>query len=88
MPDMPFHHMKVRLTITRDLMITAAEAVTIAGPYALCPIANDVFANLLEFRLAPAGDERLARQLVVNKAHPYHRVDGAGRNYRLPDPIW
>ncbi len=52
-PDMPFHHMKVRLTITRDLIITAAEAVTIAGPYAVCPMANDVFANLVGIQIGP-----------------------------------
>ena len=52
-PDMPFHHMKVRLTITRDLIITAAEAVTVAGPYAVCPMANDVFANLVGIQIGP-----------------------------------
>ena len=52
-PDMPFHHMKVRLTITRDLVVTAAEAITIAGPYDVCPAANDVFANLVGIRIGP-----------------------------------
>ncbi len=52
-PDMPFHHMKVRLTVTRDLLITAAEAVTIAGPYAICPMANEVFANLIGIQIGP-----------------------------------
>ena len=52
-PDMPFHHMKVRLTITRDLVVTAAEAITIAGPYFICPAANDVFANLIGIRIGP-----------------------------------
>ena len=52
-PNMPFHHMKVRLTITSDLVITAAEAVTIAGPYAVCPAANDVFADLVGLQVGP-----------------------------------
>ena len=52
-PDMPLHHMKVRLTITRDLVITAAEAVTFAGPYAACPMANDVFVNLVGIQIGP-----------------------------------
>ena len=52
-PDMPFHHMKVRLTITCDLVITEAEAITIAGPYAICPAANDVFANLVGIQIGP-----------------------------------
>ena len=63
MPDMPFHHMKVRLTITRDLMITAAEAVTIAGPYALCPIANDVFANLVGIQIGPGWRRKVSEAI-------------------------
>ena len=36
-PDQYVHHMKVH----------AAEALTIAGPYAICPTANDVFPELM-----------------------------------------
>jgi hypothetical protein len=35
------------------LVITAAEAVTIAGPYAVCPAANDVFADLVGLQIGP-----------------------------------
>ena len=59
-PDMPFHHMKVRLTITRDFVITAAEAVTIAAPYAICPMANNVFANLVGIQIGPGWRRRVS----------------------------
>lgn len=52
-PEMPVHHMKVRITITPDFVITAAEAITIAGPYAICPTANDVFEALVGLRIGP-----------------------------------
>ena len=63
---MPFHHMKVRLTITHDLMITAAEAVTIAGPYAVCPIANDVFANLVGIQIGPGWRRKVSAAIGGN----------------------
>ena len=31
--DQPLHHMRVRATISEEMEILAAEAVTIAGPY-------------------------------------------------------
>ena len=46
-PDQFVHHMKVRVTIDRSMTVTAAEAITISGPYAICPTANDVFQNLV-----------------------------------------
>ena len=35
-PDQFIHHMKVRVTVDRDMKVHAAEALTIAGPYAVC----------------------------------------------------
>ncbi len=32
----PVHHMAVRLTVDDDLIVQAAEATTLAGPYGLC----------------------------------------------------
>ena len=46
-PDQFVHHMKVRVTIDRSMTVTAAEAITISGPYAICPTANDVFQHLV-----------------------------------------
>ena len=52
-PDLPVHHMVLRVTITSELVITAAEAITITGPYALCPKANEVFHELVGLQIAP-----------------------------------
>ena len=59
-PDMPVHHMKVRITVTQDFEITAAEALTIAGPYALCPTANDVFSSLVGLQIGPGWRRKVA----------------------------
>ena len=42
-PDQLIHHMKVRVTLDHQMKVHAAEALTISGPYAVCPTANDVF---------------------------------------------
>ena len=52
-PDLPVHHMIVRVTITKERIITAAEAITITGPYLVCPSANDVFKNLVGLQIGP-----------------------------------
>ena len=42
----PLHHMRARLTVDDNLTITAAEAVTEAGPFAICPGGADTFGRL------------------------------------------
>ena len=66
--------MKVRLTITRDLIITAAEAVTIAGPYAVCPMA-DVFVNLVGIQIGPLATGQRG-DWWSEWPHSYHRLMG------------
>lgn len=63
-PDQPVHHMKVRITITPDLEITAAESLTIAGPYEVCPTANDVFANLVGLTIGPGWRRKVAAAIA------------------------
>jgi hypothetical protein len=58
-PDMYVHHMKVRVTINPELEIVAAEAVTVAGPYAICPTANDVFDLLVGLTIGPGWRRRV-----------------------------
>ena len=62
-PDDFVHHMKVRVTITRDMEVVAAEAVTIAGPYAICPSANDVFDNLVGMTIGPGWRRRVTQAI-------------------------
>ena len=45
--------MIVRITITKERMITAAEAVTVTGPYVVCPKANEVFTKLVGLQIGP-----------------------------------
>ena len=52
-PDLPVHHMILRITITNERIITAAETITITGPYAVCPKANEVFHELVGLKIAP-----------------------------------
>ena len=59
-PDDFVHHMKVRVTIDRSMTVTAAEAITISGPYEICPTANDVFQNLIGLTIGPGWRRRVA----------------------------
>ena len=52
-PDLAVHHMVLRITIDRDRVIQHAEAITITGPYAICPTANAVFNNLVGLQIGP-----------------------------------
>ena len=52
-PDLPVHHMILRITITKERVITAAEAITVTGPYAICPKANEVFDELVGLKISP-----------------------------------
>ena len=52
-PDLAVHHMVLRITIDRDRIIRHAEAITITGPYAICPTANAVFDNLVGLQIGP-----------------------------------
>jgi hypothetical protein len=52
-PDLAVHHMVLRIAIDRDRVIQHAEAITITGPYAICPTANAVFDNLVGLQISP-----------------------------------
>ena len=58
-PDQFIHHMKVRVTVDREMTVQAAEAITIAGPYAVCPTANDVFDSLVGLTIGPGWRRRV-----------------------------
>ena len=51
--------MKVRVTVDRDMKVHAAEALTISGPYAVCPTANDVFDSLVGLTIGPGWRRRV-----------------------------
>ncbi|MEX0503251.1 DUF2889 domain-containing protein [Alphaproteobacteria bacterium LSUCC0719] len=58
-PDQFVHHMKVRVTVDMSMTVTAAEAITISGPYEICPTANDVFQNLVGLTIGPGWRRRV-----------------------------
>ena len=49
----PVHHMKVRITIDFDMVIQHAEAVTVHGPYAICPKGADNITGLIGLQIGP-----------------------------------
>lgn len=59
----PLHHMRARLTIDEHLVIVAAEAVTEAGPFAICPGGAETFGLLVGLTIKSgfikAANERL-----------------------------
>jgi len=62
-PDLPVHHMIVRITMTRERVITAAKAITVTGPYAVCPQANDVFDALVGLQIGPGWRKKVQQAI-------------------------
>ena len=62
-PDQFIHHMKVRVTIDMTMTVRAAEAITISGPYAVCPTANDVFDSLVGLSIGPGWRRRVTQAI-------------------------
>lgn len=50
-PGTPLHGMLARMTVSEDMVITAFEAVTEYGPYAICPAAAPNFARLAGLKI-------------------------------------
>lgn len=59
----PLHHMRARLTVNEDMVITHAEAVTEAGPYSICGDGANTFGRLAGLTIRPgflrAANDRL-----------------------------
>ena len=66
-PDLAVHHMILRITINSELIIKHAEAITITGPYPICPKANDVFDNLVGLKIGPGW--RRSAQIAIGGRH-------------------
>ncbi|HEY0206880.1 MAG TPA: DUF2889 domain-containing protein [Acetobacteraceae bacterium] len=50
-PGIPLHGMLARMTVSEDMVITAFEAATEYGPYAICPSAAPNFARLAGLKI-------------------------------------
>jgi hypothetical protein len=66
-PDLPVHHMIVRVTITSERIITSAEAITVTGPYSICPKANEVFDELVGLQIGPGWRRKM--QAAIGGRH-------------------
>ena len=49
----PIHHMQVRITIDFQMTIIAAEAVTLYGPYHICPKGAENISGLVGLTIGP-----------------------------------
>lgn len=57
------HHMKVRLTVSEEMEVIAAEAVTLAGPYHECPHGAKAIGNLVGQTIQP-GWKRIVQRAI------------------------
>ena len=49
----PVHHMQVRISIDFDMVIQHAEAVTVHGPYTVCPKGAENITGLIGLQIGP-----------------------------------
>ena len=49
----PIHHMQVRITINFQMNVVAAEAVTLHGPYQICPKGAENISGLVGLTIGP-----------------------------------
>ena len=61
--DKPYHHMKLRITVDLDMNVKDACAITIAGPYHLCPKGANNFNNLIGLKIGPGWQRRVHSKL-------------------------
>ena len=59
----PVHDMWIRLTVDAAFVIREVEAVTDAGPFAICPAITPAFAKLKGLRIAPGWSRGVRRRL-------------------------
>lgn len=70
----PLHRMALRVTVDDSLLIHAVEAVTDAGPFAICPLITDKFRRLEGERIGPGWRHRV-RARVGGVAGCTHLVE-------------
>lgn len=61
--DEPLHHMKLRVTISEEMEILNAEAVTLSGPYLECPKGADNIRHLIGKKIQPGWKKIVARAI-------------------------
>ena len=61
--DTPYHHMKLRITIDIDMTVKDASAVTLSGPYLICPQGAYNFENLIGIKIGPGWKKRVSSRI-------------------------
>jgi len=59
----PLHDMWLRLTVDRDFVVQAVEAVTDRGPYEICPAILPAFQKLKGLKIGPGWNRRVREHL-------------------------
>jgi hypothetical protein len=62
-PGEPLHDMWLRLTVDDDLTVIAAEAATVASPFALCSAITPAFVKLVGLRIGPGWRQAVRARL-------------------------
>tara|TARA_R110000787_G_scaffold196178_1_gene307467 strand:- start:2526 stop:3104 length:579 start_codon:yes stop_codon:yes gene_type:complete len=62
-PGEPIHDMWLRLTVDRDFIVQAIEAVTDKGPYEICPAILPSFQKLQGLKIGPGWNRRVREHL-------------------------
>ena len=73
-PGEPLHDMWIRLTVDRNFIVQSVDAVTDAGPYALCPAILPSFQKLKGLKIGPGWNRRVREHLGGSKGCA-HLVD-------------
>ncbi len=55
----PYHHMRIRITVDLELKVTDAVAITLAGPYQICPKGAKNITNLIGLKIGPGWRRRV-----------------------------
>lgn len=66
-PGVPIHEMWVRLTIDKDMLVTAAEAASDHTPYEICPAVAPSFAGLQGLRIGPGWRQKVKEKVGGTK---------------------
>lgn len=59
----PLHHMKVRVTVSEEMEVIEAQAITLAGPYHECPQGANAIGNLAGKKIQPGWKKIVARAI-------------------------
>ena len=61
--DTPYHHMKLRITIDIDMNVKDALAITLSGPYPICPQGAHNFKKLIGIKIGPGWKRRVQSRI-------------------------